>query len=61
MAAQFIFNNLPVLKFDSQNKTRSWKALLQKFKLCIELISQRLGKENVNGQGLMFLEVGSMF
>ena len=61
MAAQFIFNDLPVFKFDSQNKTGSWKSWLQIFKLSIELISQRLGRENVNGQGLMFLEVGSKF
>ena len=52
MATQFIFDVLPVLKLDSQNKTGSWKAWLRKFKLSIELISQRLGKENVNGQNL---------
>ena len=52
MAAQFIFDDLPVLKLDSQNKTGSWKAWLRKFKLSIKLISRRLGRENVKGQKL---------
>ena len=40
------------MKLDSQSKTGSWKAWLRKFKLRIELISQRLGNESVNRQKL---------
>ena len=32
MAAHLIFNDLPVLKSDSQNKKESWKAWLRKSK-----------------------------
>ena len=52
MAAQYIFNDLPVLKLSSPNKTRSWKAWLRRFKVNIELMLQKLGKKNVNEQRL---------